>query len=201
MEKQVIITIGRESGSGGLEIAQKLGERFGIEVYDKNIFEHIGEHFDIDTSELKKFDELPRWKGVTRKVNGYSNSPAEQVVEMQREFIKAKADEGKSFVILGRSGIKAVLNYPCLLIRIFVEADKDFKIGRVMAEQGFAEERQAVKYMNWVDLRRRSYHDQFCTVKWGDRSSYDIVVKSNKLGIDGTVDLLERYVRMRMDMQ
>lgn len=199
MDKQLIVTVGRECGSGGLEIAQKLGERLGITVYERNIFKDIGEHFNIDTSELKYFDELPRWKGVTRKVNGFSNSPAEQVVEMQREFIKAKADEGKSFVILGRCGIKAVLDHPCTLIRIFVEADTDFKVGRVMAEQGFAEEGQALKYMKWVDVRRRSYHDQFCTVKWGDRSSYDIIVKSNKLGIDRTVDWLADYIRMRLE--
>ena len=200
MEKQVIITIGRESGSGGLEIAQKLSERLGITLYEKNIFEALGEHFDIDTTELKRFDEAPRFKGFTRKVNGYSNSAAEQVVELQRAFIKAKADEGKSFVIIGRCGIKAVLDHPCTLIRIFVEADKDFKIQRTKAEQGFKDDRQALKFMNWVDIRRRSYHDQFCDgVKWGERSSYDIIVKSNKLGIDRTVDWLESYVRMRLE--
>lgn len=200
MKKQIIITVGRERGSGGLEIAEKLGQRLGIQVYAKNIFEQLGEHFDIDTAELQKFDEAPRIMGFTRKVKGFSNSAEEQVVELQREFIKAKADEGKSFVILGRCGIKAVLDYPCLLIRVFVEADKDFKLGRVMAEEGFKDEKHALKYMNWVDVRRRSYHDQFCTgVKWGDRSSYDIIVKSNKLGIDKTVDFLESYVRMRME--
>ncbi len=201
MNKQVIVTIGRESGSGGLEIARKLGEKLGITVYEKNIFKDIGEHFNIDTSELKNFDEQPRFMGLTRKVKGYSNSAEEQVVELQREFIKAKADEGKSFVILGRCGIKAVLDHPCTLIRIFVEADEKFKIGRVMADQGFHNETQAMRYMKWVDMRRRAYHDQFCTVKWGDRSSYDIVVKSNKLGIDGTVEWLAQYVRMRLESE
>lgn len=199
MDKQVIITVGRECGSGGLEIAKKLGQRLGITVYEKNIFKDIGEHFDIDTSELTVYDEVPRFLGLTRKVKGFSNSAAEQVVELQREFIKAKADEGKSFVILGRCGIKAVLDYPCLLIRIFVEADTDFKVGRVMAEQGFTEENQALKYMKWVDVRRKAYHDQFCHVKWGERSSYDVIVKSNKLGVDRSVDWLESYVRMRLE--
>lgn len=200
MERQVIITVGRESGSGGLEIARKLGERLGIMVYDQNIFEHIGEHFDMDTSKLQKYDETPRVMGFTRTVKGYSNSPEEQVVELQRRFIKEKAEEGQSFVILGRAGIKAVLDYPCLLIRVFVMADTDFKVERIMAERDF-NEKQALKYMSWVDVKRKSYHNQFCHVKWGDPSSYDIVLKSNKLGIEGTVDFLESYVRRRMEQE
>lgn len=198
MDKQVIITVGRESGSGGLEVAQELGRLLGIKVYDKNIFKDIGEHFDIDTSRLEQFDERPH-RGISRKVKGYSNSPAEQVVELQREFMKAKADEGQSFVILGRCGIKALLDHPCLLIRIFVEADTEFKVQRIMHEQGFKDENQALIYMKWVDTRRKTYHDQFCHVKWGDRSSYDITVKSNKLGVEKTARFLADYVRMRME--
>lgn len=197
MEKQVIITVGRETGSAGLEIARKVGEKLGITVYDKNIFDGIGEKFDIDTAALEKFDETPRRKLVTRKVNGYSNSPEEQVVELQREFLKSKADEGESFIILGRAGIKALLDYPCLLIRVFITADEEFKIARVQNQAGFSR-LQAVNYMAWMDNKRRNYHNQFCHVKWGDPASYDIIIKSNKLGVDGSADMLADYIRRRM---
>lgn len=200
MNKQVIVTVGRESGSGGLEIARKLAEKLGITVYDQNIFEHISEHFDIDTTNLQKYDETPRVKGLTRTVRGFSNSPEEQVVELQRKFLLEKAQEGQSYVILGRAGIKPLLDFPCLLIRVFIKGDKDFRIARVMAEQGY-DAKQAEKYMNWVDFKRKSYHNQFCHVKWGDPESYDIILKSNKLGIDGTVDFLADYVRRRMEQE
>jgi len=147
MEKQVIITVGREAGSGGLEVARKLAEKLGITIYDKNIFEHIGERFNIDTTNLQKYDETPRVKGITRTVKGFNNSPEQQVVEMQRQFLLEKAQEGQSYVILGRAGIKPLLDFPCLLIRIFVKADTDFKVARVMAEQGY-DEKQALKYMS-----------------------------------------------------
>lgn len=200
MNKQVIVTVGRESGSGGLEIARKLAEKLGITVYDQNIFEHISEHFDIDTTNLQKYDETPRVKGLTRTVRGFSNSPEEQVVELQRKFLLEKAQEGQSYVILGRAGIKPLLDFPCLLIRVFIKGDKDFRIARVMAEQGY-DAKQAEKYMNWVDFKRKSYHNQFCHVKWGDPESYDIILKSNKLGIDGTVDFLADYVRRRTEQE
>ena len=200
MEKQVIISVGREAGSGGLEIARRLADKLGITIYDKNIFEEISERFDIDTTELRKYDEAPRVKGITRSVKGYSNSPEEQVVEMQRQVLLEKAQEGQSYVILGRVGIKPLLDFPCLLIRVFVTADTEYRIARIMAEQNM-NEKQAAKYMNWVDLKRKSYHNQFCHVKWGDPDSYDIVLKSNKLGLEGTVDFLADYVRRRMEQE
>lgn len=200
MEKQVIITLGREYGSGGLQIAEMLGERLGIKVYSKNIFDELGKFFKIETEELEKYDETPRIMGLTRKVNGFSNSAAEHVVEMERTFIKSRADAGESFLVIGRCGIKAVLEHPCVLIRIFVEADSDFKIRRIKEEHDLESDKQAQKLMHLEDARRRTYHDEFCHgVKWGDRSSYDIIVKSNKLGIEGTVDWLESYVRMRVE--
>lgn len=197
MDKQVIITVGREAGTGGLEVARLLGEKLGITVYDKNIFEEISEHFDIDTTNLEKFDETPKKRGLSRNVKGMSNSPEEQVVELQREFLTKKATEGQSFVILGRAGIKALLDYPCLLIRVFITADEEFKLARVRKEFGYTT-LQAARYINWVDTKRRNYHNQFCHVKWGDPASYDIIVKSNKLGIEGTADMLADYIKRRM---
>ena len=197
MEKQVIITIGRETGSGGLEVARNLGEKLGITVYDKNIFDGIGEKFDIDTANLEKFDETPRKRLVTRRVGAYSNSPEEQVVELQREFLKSKAEAGESFIILGRAGIKALLDFPCLLIRVFITADDEFKIERVQQQADFSR-LQASNYIYWMDNKRRNYHNQFCHVKWGDPASYDIIIKSNKLGLEGSADMLADYVRRRM---
>ena len=198
MDKQVIITVGRETGSGGYEIAKHLGERLGITVYDKNIFEGIGEQFNIDTSALEKFDEKPRKMGITRKVNGYSNSPEEQVVELQRKFLREKAEKGESFIITGRAGIKTLLDFPCLLIRIFVTADEEFKIERLCQQSGYSR-LQAQRYMIWNDSKRKSYHNQFCHVKWGDPASYDIIVKGNKMGLEATADMLAEYVRRRME--
>ena len=74
-EKQVIITIGREYGSGGHLIADMLGEKYGLPVYDSTIIETIAEEKGLNLEELKKFDEKPRNRLFTRSVDGYSNSP------------------------------------------------------------------------------------------------------------------------------
>ena len=74
-EKQIIITIAREYGSGGLLIADMLGEKYGLPVYDSTIIEIIAQEKGLDLSKLKHFDEKPRNRLFTRSIDGYSNSP------------------------------------------------------------------------------------------------------------------------------
>ena len=75
MEKQVIVSIGRQYGSAGHEIGRKLAEKLDIPFYDRNLFEEIGKIKNIDTNDLEKYDEVPRKKLFSRTVRGYSNSP------------------------------------------------------------------------------------------------------------------------------
>ena len=60
MDKQLIISVGREFGSGGHVIAEDLARRFALPLYDYNLLEHIAEEKDIAHEELKKYDEKPK---------------------------------------------------------------------------------------------------------------------------------------------
>ena len=101
MEKQIIISIGREHGSEGHKIAELLAQKLDFPLYDKNIFEEIGRTKGIDTNDISKYDERPRRFFITRKVNGHSNSPEENVAELQFALLKSKAADGDSFVVVG----------------------------------------------------------------------------------------------------
>ena len=59
MAEQIIIAIGREFGSGGHEIAEKLSELYGIKLYDKNILQNIAEAKNVDVANYEKYDEVP----------------------------------------------------------------------------------------------------------------------------------------------
>ena len=82
---------------------------------------------------------------------------------------------------------------------ILAAAEAEVPIERLRMQSGFGK-LQAQRYMVWNDNRRRSYHNQFCHVKWGDPASYDLIVKSNKMGLEATADMLAEYVRRRMDL-
>ena len=91
MGEQLIISIGREYGSGGHAIAEILAKRFELPMYDRNLLDHIAEEKGVDVNVLNKYDEKANNVFLSRRVRGFSNSPEEAIAEMQFNFIKDKA--------------------------------------------------------------------------------------------------------------
>lgn len=195
MEKQLIISVSREFGSGGHEIASELARRFNLPLYDKNILEQIACKHNLNIHRLEPYDEAPKNIFTSRNVRGFSNSPEEQVAQMQFRYLRSKAEAGDSFVALGRCSEEILKDYPCL-VSIFVLADIAFKKERTMARDNTSEE-EALELMSKADRRRKYYHNQHCRGKWGDSRNYDLCVNSAKLGIEGTTKLLDGYIRER----
>lgn len=195
MSEQYIISIGREFGSGGHEIAEKLAERLQIPMYDRNMLDTIAEEKNIDAKQLQRLDEKPRNPILSRRVNGYSNSLAEIVADMQFEYIKNKADSGESFVVVGRCAESVLKDYDGV-ISLFILGDKSCKIERVMEKYNLSKD-EAVTKMTRHDKTRKHYHNSHAKSKWGDSRTYDLCINSSRLGVEGTVDLLEEYVKKR----
>lgn len=196
MEKQLIISVGREFGSGGHVIAEALAKRFGLPLYDNNLLEHIADEKNIEHEHLKKYDEVPKSRLFSRTVRGYSNSMQEHVANMQFDFLQKKAADGESFVIVGRCSETKLKEYDGL-VSIFILGDRAKKVERVRQVYGVTEE-EARQMMTREDWRRKSYHNYYCKGKWGDSRNYDFSINSSKLGIDRTVDMLEIYIKERM---
>ena len=197
MEKQLIISVGREFGSGGHVIAEALSKKFSIPLYDDNLLHEIAEHKNVDSSELKKYDEIPKNSFMYRKVKGISNSPEEHIANMQFEFLKKKAQCGDSFVIVGRCAEHVLKENPNL-VSIFVLGDYDTKKQRIAQLHNISDD-EAERMIRYTDKKRKSYHNFHCSGKWGDSRNYDICVNSSRLGIDKTVSLLYDYIMMRCE--
>ena len=196
MEDQTLIVIGREFGSGGREIATELAKRFHLPIYNKSILEQLCKEKGYDANLLKRYDEKPRNIFASRSVRGFTNSPEENVAQLQFQYLREKAEAGESFVVLGRCGEEVLKDYPGL-ISIFVLADIGFKKARTMARDNTPEE-EALELMYRHDRNRKYYHNQYCRGKWGDSRNYDLCVNSARLGVKGTCDMLEEYIRTRM---
>lgn len=193
MDKQIIISISREYGSGGHEIGRKLAEKLEFEFFDRNLLDELSNIKGVDTNLLKKYDEKPRNPFFSRTVRGYSNSPEQNIAEMQFSLLKQKAADEDSFVILGRCSDEIFMGISDVL-KIFIRGDLDTKVKRVMEKRGM-DASEAVKTIERHDKKRKAYHDYFCHSKWGELSNYDLCVDSGKLGIDGTVDMLVDFVK------
>lgn len=195
MGKQLIITVGREFGSGGHIIAAKLAEHFGIQLLDSNILAEVAKKSNASEEYLKKYDESARNLFFSRTVNGFSNSPEEIIAQMQFDYIKQKSDSGESFVVIGRCADYILRENPAL-VRVFVLGDTEAKIKRTAEREGISEEKAKIR-MEQADKRRKYFHNTHSENKWGDSRSYDITVNSSKLGLDSTAELLIKYIELR----
>lgn len=195
MEKQLIISVGREYGSGGHEIAERLSKHYGIQLLDHNLLDEIAAEKNMDMQNFRGLDEKHRSRLASRTVRGFSSSPEENLYLLQFDHLKHKAASGESFVIVGRCSETILKGYDSM-ISVFVLGDMDRKIERIMRLYHLSEE-QAVRRIHEKDLKRKRYHNDHCDVKWGDSRNYDISINSSKLGIDGTVELLADYIDRR----
>ena len=198
MTEQLIISVGREFGSGGHVIASKLAEKFALPLYDYNLLREIAIDRALDIKKLEKYDEIPKNKFFSRNIRGYSNSPEENIAHMQFEYLQKKAENGESFLIIGRCSETVLRDYSSL-ISIFILADMDYKIERTMNSKGISRE-EAIELINYHNKKRKEYHNYYCTGKWGDSRNYDISVNSSKLGIEMTTELLIQYIIQRRNI-
>ncbi len=195
MEKQMIISIGREYGSGGHEIAEKLAQKYNLPLYDHNFLDELAEKKNLDKKMLAEFDEAHINKLFSRTVKGMNNSPAYNVANLQFEFLKELAEEGKSFVVVGRCSEHVLKDFEALF-SIFIYSCKQARIDR-LSRKLHVSEKEAFNLMRIKDTKRRKYHDAHSPIAWGKHKGYDLCINSSKLGIDKTVDLISNYIDLK----
>ena len=196
MEKQTIVSISREYGSGGHEIARNIASDLGLKFYDRGMLDEIANKMNVDVEVLQKYDEKPRNFILSRRVGNHTNSMEEIIAEFQFDYIRKKAEEGESFVIVGRCA-ETVLKDFDELISIFICGERQHKIDRVM--QHFAiNESDAIAKMYRHDRKRKQYHNRHSDAKWGDSRLYDLCINSSPLDITGTIRVLEDYIKERI---
>lgn len=193
--KQTIISLGRQVGSGGHKIAEALAERFSLPLYDKNLIAEIAAQRDLDPSVLRKYEEAPQTPFLTRSVRGLSNSAAAGLAGMEFHFLREKAAAGESFLILGRCSDYILRDYEGL-ISIFISGDLDDRVASIQQAHDFSPE-EALDFIRTGDKRRSAYHNEHCPTPWGHTDTYDLTINSSRLGLKGTVDFLEDYIRRR----
>ncbi len=90
MDKQVIITIGREYGSGGHVIAQDIAKRFNVPYYNRNLIEEVAKQNNFDTDNIKDYDESPRKYLFSRTVQGIQQFSGRDSCRSSVRFYKKK---------------------------------------------------------------------------------------------------------------
>ena len=197
-----IITIGRQFGSGGREIGEKVAAYYQIKCYDKELLSRAAKETGYCEEILQNHDERPTNSFLYNLVMdtysfGYNASSfvdmpiSHKVFLAQFDTIKKIADEGPC-VLVGRCADYALADYKNC-INIFIHGKTRNKIDRIMTKYDL-NEAKAKEMIQKKDKQRSSYYNYYTSKKWGHADSYDLSIDSGLLGIDGTVELIIQFI-------
>lgn len=202
MTQNLIITIGRQYGSGGREIGEKLAAKLGIAFYNNELITMAANKSGMAHNVVGEADEKATNSLLYTLAMGSSffNGNAGIAFDMpindklfvtQSDIIKSLAEEAPA-VFIGRCA-DYVLRGNQNLVKLFIHAPMEFRAKHI-AERHEVSEDKAKDIIVKTDKRRANYYNYYSGQKWGKLENFDIAVNSALLGIDGTVDMLANYI-------
>jgi cytidylate kinase len=207
MKKDYIITIGRQLGSGGRIIGEKLAARLGISFYDKELIQIAAQESGLGKEYFEQADEQKGYSifgGLFGLRGAISEEPFstyylnnETLFKIQSDVIRRLAEKG-SCLFVGRCADYVLAENPRCL-NIFIFADMKDRINRIAELQKISAEK-AGDYIEKTDKKRAGYYNYFSNKVWGVAESYHLCVNSSVLGIDETVDLIRLFASKRFEL-
>ena len=189
-----VITIGREYGSGGRYIAQKLAEKLNIKYYDEQLLSQVAKEAGYAEEFVKENDEKKEsfWNGFFS--NGMVdpiniNTPTQSVAFATFDTIRKLAQE-ESCVIVGRCSSFILKDQPNVL-NVFITAPMQDKVFRAITYYGLDADSAEAKIIK-ENKNRAKYFNFYTDDEWGKASSYDLCLSSD-IGIEETVDVIIDY--------
>ena len=191
----MIITIGRQHGSSGHDIARVLARELNMNCYDKEIVEEAAANSPFSKEIFESYDErrvaayvlpMPHFGGMHE---GFQLNM--QVASAQFDAVRSLADRGNG-IFVGRCADYILRSRPDV-VRIFVYGSMQKRIETMMARKSLTED-QARKLIKEVDKDRASYYRYYTDQIWGETQNYDLCVDSSRIGVDGAVQVIRAFV-------
>ncbi len=207
MEPQkFVITINRESGSGGKEIATKLGELLGVKVYGKEILASILEKYNLTHEDVEKIKATKPgwWADFCRFYKQFGTTAAiayesfevdsRQLYYEEAKILKELAEQ-ESCIIVGRTGFHIFKDNPDAM-RLLLIAKPEYRVKRIMEKQS-VDEAEAREIMERTDKARENYTKSFAGTSRYDARNYDMVLNVSGLSTDQVAQFLAENVRRK----
>jgi len=202
MSEKFHINIGRQIGSGGLEIGQKLAKQLGITYYDRELIQIASEESGLGKEFFEKADEKDshslfggmfgmRSSLMDQIYTGYFLSN-ENLFQIQSEIIR-KLAEKESCIFVGRCADYVLKDFAQNL-NVFITANMEDRIKRVV-EMHQVSSKKAEVFIEKMDKKRAGYYNYFSNKTWGDSGSYHLCLNSSFLEIDQTVEIIQKVVQ------
>ena len=206
MKFSPIITVGRQYGSGGREVAKKLAEVMNFAFYDKELLAEASKESGICQEVMENYDEKQEKRSFFSMMGLQGRmDPAGMYLEMplnhriflaQFDAIRKIADKGPC-VIVGRCADYVLRDHETVL-NVFIKASMPERIKRITKLYGL-DPMKAEEAIRKADKQRATYYNYYATGTWGDVANYHLCLDTGVLGIDGAVELIRRAIELRED--
>ena len=196
MAHKILISIGRQFGSGGKAVARILGEKLGIRVYDNELITEAARESGFSRELFARSDERKRPLALSNLLNGhfsdnYINDA--DLFRIQSETILRLAAEG-SAIFVGRASDFVLRDQDCT--NVFLTAPLEVR-GKLVAEREGISPEAAEALILKREKEREAYYNYLTFGHWGVASNYDLCIDSSVLGFEGTADLIIEFIRKK----
>ena len=195
----MVITLGREFGSGGRELGRRLADHLQIAYYDKEILTEISkrtqltEEYVHNVVEHHPYPLLPITIG--RSLYPDMTFQIQQSVYVEQSNIIKEMAAASDCVIVGRCADYILRDIKPF--RIFVYADMESRIRRCHARAPEGEhlsDKEMKQMIQKVDKGRAKYYEFYTGEKWGDKSNYDLCINTSNVVIKELVPHLAAFL-------
>ena len=197
MEKKIIINLGRQFGGGGLGVANELGRKLGIPVYDKELIAKAAQDSGFSKALFETSDEKKRFFSLSsifaNRFSETENYMSDRgLFKIQSETICKIAEQG-SAIIVGRCSDYILRDLDCTF-NIFLTSPLEVRKERIAERCGISID-EAEKVIEDKEKARSEYYNYYTFGDWGVASTYDLCIDSSLLGIEGTADFIIDLLR------
>lgn len=195
--EQYVVTVGCEYGCGGSAVGRALARNLEIAYYDRTLIDKIIEETGVSHDLMEMADAGKDIKGKRENASGpaglskYKNL-TDRVVYIQKEVVKKLAARS-SCVIIGRCSDYILRNNP-RCVNVFIYAPDEIRVSNVMKELRVDEE-EAKELIRENDQMLHARYKQMTGSNRGARHNRHMLIDSSVLGIEGTAEYIEEFVK------
>ena len=200
-----IITVARETGSGGHDITEQLSTTLGIPYYDRDLLRFASDVSGINESLFGAADERVGlrellsaaervYTGEVLPPDSDDYTSTRNLFNFQAKIIRELAQQ-ESCIILGRCGNFLLADQPHVL-RVFIHAPLEARYARVASYSQAWTPREINRHIRLEDKRRAAYYRYYTGEEWRDAAGYDLSLDSERLGEDGCVARIRQAIEL-----
>lgn len=194
--KHFVVAIGREFGAQGCDIAEKLAEKLGVKLYDRQLVEEAAKKLEMDEHTVQKADEVSAKdiEGLKTTYGVGNFYLSTQVLDAQADIIERVA-QNESCIIMGRCA-DYILKDRDDCLKIYIYAPFDVRTKHI-AEKYDMSMFSAKRLVRQMDEKRDTYYKYITGNRRGEHDGKDAMFDSSIMGVDGTVDMLLEMINKK----